>query len=441
MDTTPEITAPCWNAAAGDSTAPVLAADANADVCVVGAGVAGLTTAYLLAREGRDVAVIDSVHPGAGDSALTTAHVSNAIEDRYYNLERWHGADGARLAAESHSAAIDQIERIIETNRIACDFQRLDGYLFCADGDSIDVLQMEYEAAHRAGLEHVVLTEKLPALYPRDWRSLRFPRQGQLNPVAYLHGLVAAIVRHGGRIFGGTRAVGIREGATAAVVTEHGAVMKARDVVLATNLPFDERFAAHTKHTVYVTHVLAGPIPEQAVPAALYWDTADPNHHVRLDASQNGFNRLIVGGEDLPDEDGGKHTAKAFRALEEWARHHFPSLDTITHRWTNRVVETIDGLSFIGRNPGVAENVYSAAGDCGMGMTRGTIAGMLISDLILGRPNPWEQLYRPGRISLAAAVAFARENSHVSRKFLHWGQPREIVQEPTATEADATASA
>jgi glycine/D-amino acid oxidase-like deaminating enzyme len=439
MDTTPEILAPPWTEMI-EPSAPILAVDTRADVCVIGAGIAGLTTAYLLALEGKAVVVLDATTPGSGQTGLSTAHLSTAVDDRYRNLERWHGPEGARVAAESHAAAIDRVEKIVADEEIACGFARVDGYLFCADGDTTDTLQTEYEAARRAGLSDVVLTEKLPALYPREWKTLRFPRQAQFDPRAYLQGLILAFQRRGGRIFGSSRVVELREGIPAEVVTDRGVRVKAREVVVATNLPFDERFALHTKHSVYLTHVIAGTIPSGAVHPALYWDTADPYHYVRLDHSPQGFDRLIVGGEDLA-EDNAKHSPKAFHLLEEWARHHFPSLDTITHRWTGRIVETIDGLGFIGRNPGTSDNLYSVAGDSGMGITHGTLAAMLITDLIQGRPNAWEHTYRPGRMTLAAAIAFARENAHVARKFLHWGQASEIATEPTAATTDAAAPA
>src|SRR5829696_3508612 len=129
-----------------------LAENTQADVCIVGAGIAGMTTAYLLAREGRSVIVLDDGRIGGGMTERTTAHLSNAIDDRYFEIERLHGEKGARLAAQSHTAASDRIEAIVAEEGIACDFERLDGYLFVPPGESKDVLEREVNAAQRAGL-------------------------------------------------------------------------------------------------------------------------------------------------------------------------------------------------------------------------------------------------------------------------------------------------
>src|ERR687894_219345 len=154
-----------------------LAEDTTADVCVVGAGIAGMTTAYLLAREGRSVVVIDDGPIAGGETSRTTAHLSNAIDDRYFELERLHGERGARLAAESHTEAIARIEAIVREEGIDCDFERLDGYLFLPPGESVELLDREMEAAHRAGLTAVERLPRAP-LAPFDTGPcLRFPGQ------------------------------------------------------------------------------------------------------------------------------------------------------------------------------------------------------------------------------------------------------------------------
>src|SRR5688500_17324138 len=141
-----------WMATADMPSEPPLPGDVSTDVCVVGAGIAGLTTAYRLAKAGHNVVVIDDGLTADGETCRTTAHLVNALDDRFYELERVHGADGARLAAESHTAAIDEIERIVREESIDCDFTRLDGYLFAPPDGDVSELDQELEAAHRAGL-------------------------------------------------------------------------------------------------------------------------------------------------------------------------------------------------------------------------------------------------------------------------------------------------
>src|SRR5215212_12214883 len=166
-----------------------LAADARADVCVVGAGIAGLSVGYMLAVEGREVIVLDDGPVAGGETGRTTAHLTNALDDRYYELERLHGGRGARLAAESHTAAVDLIEQIVAEEKIDCDFERLDGYLFVGPGQSTEQLGRELRAAHRCGLTEVKYVERLPYDAYDFGAALHFPYQGQFHILKYMAGL------------------------------------------------------------------------------------------------------------------------------------------------------------------------------------------------------------------------------------------------------------
>mgnify|MGYP001450387105 FL=1 len=389
----------------------------------MGAGVAGLTTAALLAREGARVIVLDSAQPGLGESSRTTAHLSNAIDDRFYNIARWHGREGARLAAQSHGAAIDRVQEFVQALDIACDFRRVPGYLF-ADADQDESgLDDELEAARAAGLRDVSLVP-WPIEGGSGPRCLRFPGQAQISPWPYLAALTDDIVRRGGRVHGATRVHDIMEGRNVIVRTETGLRVSAKSVVVATNTPINDRFAIHTKQHPYRTYVTSLLVPEDAMPLGLYWDDGDPYHYVRLAPSRvPGMCALIVGGEDHHTGEE-EHPDARFDRLEDWARRRFPVLaESPAIRWSGQVMETIDGLAYIGRNPGLHENTYVATGDSGMGMTHGTLAGMIITDLILARANPWSHLYSPNRVTLTAALTFAKENFNVARHYLNWGRP------------------
>lgn len=389
-----------------------LTKDTTADVCVVGAGIAGLTTAYLLLSEGRSVIILDDGPIGGGETSRTTAHLSNALDDRYYELENMHGEQGSRLAAESHSKAIDRIEFIVEQERIACDFERLDGYLFVPPGESVDVLDKEFEAAHRAGLTEVGRAPRAPLKCFDTGPCLRFPRQAQFHPLKYLDALAKAIEKKGGRIFTQTHAKEFEDGVPARVITSQGPVIRARALVVATNTPVNDWVAIHTKQAAYRTYVIGMPIPKGSVTKALYWDTSDPYHYVRVqDGGQAEV--LIVGGEDHKT---GQADDADFERLEAWTRERFPMGEAMTLRWSGQIMETIDSLAFIGRNPGDT-NIYVVTGDSGNGMTHGTIGAILLTDLIEGRKNDWAALYDPARISLRAAQEFMKENLNVATQY------------------------
>jgi len=189
-----------------------LAERISADVCIVGAGIAGMTTAYFLTREGKSVVILDDGPIGGGMTARTTAHLVNALDDRYFELERLHGEEGARLAAESHTAAINAIEAIVKQEAIKCEFERLDGYLFVPPRDSQKILDDELAAVHRAGLTDIEKVERVPWDSYDTGPALRFPRQAQFHPLKYLAGLAKAIKEKGGRIYTQTHATEIEGG-------------------------------------------------------------------------------------------------------------------------------------------------------------------------------------------------------------------------------------
>jgi len=401
---------------------PPPAGHLEADVCVVGAGIAGLTTAYLLSRAGRSVVVLDRGPVGGGQTERTTAHLTNAIDDRYLTIERLHGETGSRLAAASHTAAIDCIERIVRNERIACEFERIDGYLLPGNEGAGELLTRELDAARRAGLRGVVRLDRAPIPGFDTGPCLRFPRQGQFHPLKYLSGLARSIEQDSGRIFGGATVEEIAGGSPARIRTAEGATVTAGAVVVATNTPINDLVAIHTKQAAYLTYVVGLAVPGGTIGRALFWDTADPYHYVRVASDADGGDILIVGGED--HKTGQRDDAEArYARLEAWARERFQGLGGVRYRWSGQVMETIDGLAFLGRNPMDADNVFVATGDSGQGMTHGTIAGMLISDLILGRSNPWSALYDPSRKTLRAAGEFLKEAANMAWQYTDWLKP------------------
>ncbi|HEY6045218.1 MAG TPA: FAD-dependent oxidoreductase, partial [Pyrinomonadaceae bacterium] len=362
-----------WMATANPPSGDPLAENTTANVCIIGAGIAGLTTAYLLARAGKEVIVLDDGPIGGGMTARTTAHLSNALDDRFYELERLFGEAGSRLAAQSHTAAIDRVESIVRQEKIECEFKRVDGYLFLPTNGKMKVLEDELPAAHRAGLTEVRRLERAPLDNFDTGPCLHFPQQAQFHPMKYLMGLAQAIQREGGRIFNGTHADEIEGGEEAHVTSASGYTVTAESIVVATNTPVNDRIAIHTKQAPYTTYVIGARIPKGSVPAMLLWDAPeDPYegyHYIRIE-SLDDHDLLIVGGED--HKTGQQHDgAQRWGKLEQWTRNRFTLAGEIEFRWSGQVMEPIDGLAFIGRNPGDADNVFIATGDSGMGMTHG----------------------------------------------------------------------
>jgi len=418
-----EMTTSVWMATEDIPSRPALTKDITVDVCVVGAGISGLTIAYLLAEEGRSVVVLDKGPIAGGETSRTTAHLVNALDDRYFELESMHGERGVRLAAESHTAAIDRIETIVAKESIACDFERLDGYLFVSPGDSMEVVNQELEATHRAGLVNVERIGRAPLEGFDTGPCLRFPRQAQFHPLKYLNALSKAIEKKGGLIFNKTQVEEFKDGAPGHVKTSNGQVVTAGAIVVATNTPVNDWVTIHTKQTASRTYVIGMRVPKGAVTKALFWDTPDPYHYIRLtDAA--GHDVLVVGGEDHKTGQA-DDTEERFERLEAWTRERFPVAGEVDFRWSGQIMDPIDGLAFIGRNPG-DDNIYVVTGNSGNGMTYAMIAGILITDLILGRKNEWESLYDPSRITLRAAPEFLKENLNVAAQFVDYATAGDV---------------
>ncbi|HEY9254311.1 MAG TPA: FAD-dependent oxidoreductase [Stenotrophomonas sp.] len=390
----------------------------HADVAVIGAGIAGLVTALNCAEDGASVVVIERDAPGGGESGRTTAHLASALDDRYYELARLHGEDGAQLAADSHAAAIDWIEAFTARLPDQCGFRRVPGYLFTCR-DDVRGLRTEAQAATKAGLDASFLEHGIPGL-ERLGPAVCFERQGRVDMGRLLDALLRACVA-AGVVFVRDEAVEVQGGTPAQVRLVTGATITARAVVVASNVPFHERVAIHTKQAAYRSYVVAGPVAAGSLPDALIWDDGDPYHYVRLAEDAEGTPYVIVGGED--HKTGQSENTESFPRLQQWAREHLPGVERFTHDWSGQILEPADGLAFIGADPGGEDNVYVITGDSGNGVTHGTLGGLLVADLIAGRDNPWAKLYAPDRKILKGIGQWMHENANVAVQYRDWAAP------------------
>jgi Rieske Fe-S protein len=243
----------------------------------------------------------------------------------------------------------------------------------------------------------------------------------------YINRLARLIVDSGGQVFTGTRVVSIEDGDSVRIRTADGHTITAKAAVVATNCPINDRVVIHSKQAPYATYAISMRVT-RPVQHALFWDTAQSAeeekkeigpvayHYVRFASDEQG-DVLIVGGEDHKTGQA-EDCAERFVKLEKWARERFPFVGEVIDRWSGQVMEPVDGVAYIGRNPG-NKNVYVVTGDSGNGMTHGTLAGMLIVDLIAGRDNPWAHLYDPARKTLKPRILadYIAENANVAAQF------------------------
>jgi glycine/D-amino acid oxidase-like deaminating enzyme/nitrite reductase/ring-hydroxylating ferredoxin subunit len=412
-----------WTLTADIPAPERLTEDAECDVCVVGAGIAGLSTAYRLAKAGLDVVVLDTEGVAAGESHHTSAHLVSAMDERISSIEGRFGEEKARQVVESHAAAIDWIGSVARDEGIDCDFRRVNGYLFLAPEHDASLLEREMEAARRAGLQ-VEWLDHAPVPGGDVGPGLAFANQGEFHPVRYLAGLAAAVERAGGRIHGSTRVVNVQDGKPCGVETaDEGPMVTANAVVLATNSPINQ--VGITMKMVPMRTFLVAMRTTGEIPRALYWDTGDPYHYLRLVDDRRGTLLLSGGGDyQTGTRDEGD---RVYHELESWTRARFPVGET-AYRWSGQVMEPADWLGFIGRLEEDG-NVYAITGDSGQGLTNGTVGGMLIGDLIMTGSHRWEEIYSPRRFTLKATGDYVRDGVKTGRHMLEKWMPGELSSE------------
>lgn len=410
------------------------------DVLIVGGGIAGITTAYCLLKAGRKVVLVEDGYIGSGESGRTTAHLTCALDDRYYHLENIFGEEGSRLAAESHATAVDFIEFTVRELAIDCNFKRVDGFLFLHSSDKKETLEKELKASRKAGL-NTKWIDHVPGISLETGPCICFPDQGQFHIMKYLHAVAKAIVKLGGKIYTRSRATDINETGAAC----NGFTIKALYTVVATNSPVNDLFAMHTKQFPFRTYVIGATIQKGMLQPSLWWDTGNleskwytaPYHYVRTQEYNEDFDLLIAGGEDHKTgqaDDEGIPEEERYKNLISWTSKRFPIKDVV-YKWSGQVLEPLDYLAYIGQNPG-NDNVYIITGDSGNGMTHGTIGGMLIADLIQGRENPWKKIYSPKRLPLKVPGKYLKEMAAMAAQYGDYISKADIkeVDELTAGE-------
>lgn len=382
-----------WVDTATLPTFPPLAHDATCDVLVIGAGITGLTAALELVEAGKKVIVVEASKIGTGVTGYTTAHVTSIIDTRFKDLTKKLGHNKAALLAESGKASIAKIAANVARYHIDCDWHYVPGYLYSEEASEVEALQAEAQAATALGVP-ATFTAEVPLPFATAGAAA-FTEQAEFHPLKYLQGLVAAITDAGGIIHEATRVTDVANGTPCVITTNHGTI-RANDVIMATHTPITKMLLVQSKVEAYRSYVLGVKIKD-ALAEGIYWDTAEPYHYLRSYNTPEGP-LLIVGGED--HKTGITTDAeKRYAALACYVKERFPESE-IVYRWSAQVFESIDLLPYIGRAPS-AKHVYVATGYAGNGMTFGTVAGMMLPQLILTGAHAWEKLYRPSRVSLA----------------------------------------
>lgn len=398
-----------WIETTPETAYPPVQGDARADVVIVGGGIVGLTSAYLLAKAGRSVLVVDRERIAMAETGHTTAHLQIVLDTRLRDLVPRFGLKGAKLGWDSQMEAVRLIESIARDERIACELVRTDAYLYAnpSKPEDADMLREEIRLARKIGYEaHEADPGEVP--YGAAF-AVRFPDQGKFHVRKYLLGVARAAERMGARIHEGTEVAAIEEGAPARVRTRDGHTLTGDWVIQATNTPSVANELIHTNLYPYRTYAIGAYVPRGVFQERLYWDTEDPYHYTRVE-QQGARDLVILGGEDHK-VGAQSDTEQAYAHLAEYLGRATSDFE-IAYRWSGEVMETQDDYPYIGRAPGQAENMLIATGDSGTGMTNGTLAALMLTERVLGRGTPWDDLYDPVRATKGRGALFewVREN-------------------------------
>jgi glycine/D-amino acid oxidase-like deaminating enzyme/nitrite reductase/ring-hydroxylating ferredoxin subunit len=403
-------TTPYWIDSAPLPEFPAVNGDCNADVVVVGGGITGITAAYLLKRAGCRVILLERERCASLDTGHTTAHLTHVLDTPLHELEHNFGTGRAQMAWMAARSAIDQIAANIEAENIDCEFRRLSGYLHAPvsgeDGKGeFWNLKRDAELADQFGFSARFMNSVPFMKRP----GCRIHQPGRVSSRKYVAGLLRAIPGTERRVRAHRGGRDHREPLT---VRSGRARVRCDFVVIATHTPLrghSGMMAAillQTKLYLYTTYVLGARIARGIVPDAIFWDTSDPYYYLRVDHRAD-HDYVIFGGEDHKTGQE-TDTLAVFERLEEQLKKLLPQAD-VDRRWSGQVVETPDGLPYIGKT---AEDQFAATGFAGQGMAFGTVGAMMAADAFLKHDNPWKDLFAPGRKALRAGkLEYARENA------------------------------
>jgi glycine/D-amino acid oxidase-like deaminating enzyme/nitrite reductase/ring-hydroxylating ferredoxin subunit len=399
-----------WLRSASIPEYPSLGRDLTVDVVVIGGGITGITAAYLLKMSGLNVALIERDRLARVDTGHTSAHLTMVTDLQLNDLVENFGKDAARAVWDAGRVAIDQIESQIAAENIECDFKRVPGYLHQAlegAGATRDALNEIAGLARELGFD-ASLVDSVPHI---KRAGVRFGEQALFHPRKYLAGLARTVPGNGSHIFANTSADEVIDSPLS--VKCGNFAVKCDYVIIATHTPLQGKTnlaratLLQTKLALYSSYVVGGLVPTGTIPHGLYWDTADPYHYVRVEPRRNqNADYVIFGGEDHKTGQV-DDTRQCYETLEKKARKVFPSLQ-LTDRWSGQVIETNDGLPYIGET---AKRQFAATGYAGNGMTFATIAAMMARDAVVGRANPWQDLFSIDRTKLGGGTwDYLKEN-------------------------------
>lgn len=380
---------------------PMLSKNIQTDVVVIGAGITGVLTAYMLAKHGKKVVVLEKNKIGFGATGLTTAFLTQSIDTDAENLIDILGKKDSELLLGSHHMAIDTVEQIIQDEKIDCEFIRCSNYTYGLEEKDVKTLEEESKQLKQLNVRNVFTEKSRDDLDFKHVGVIEIKNQAKFHPLKFLYAVVQACEKMGVEFYEKSEAKKVEDiqvGSTKfkKVVTSKGTV-EAEWIISATYSPFKEPLELYLKKGMYTSYVFELEIPHGSIAEGLYEDTYNPYHYFRID-KKDGKDRMIIGGEDNKNTfpvDPKKH----FSALEEYIKKQFPGLEyEKVYEWSGPILEPSDGFPSIGpASEDKDDRLLYAFGFSGNGMTYSTIAAHIMSDHILGNKNQYAHIFKTSR--------------------------------------------
>jgi glycine/D-amino acid oxidase-like deaminating enzyme/nitrite reductase/ring-hydroxylating ferredoxin subunit len=390
------------------------------DTIIIGGGIVGITTGLFLKEAGQKIAIIDMHQIIKDVTGHTTAKITSLHGLIYKYLIDQHGKEKAALYGEAQETAKEKIAGIIEEKNLDCDFVRKNAYTFALTDESLNQVKEEVLAAKSLKLP-AEFEKEIPLRLKGIKGAVCFYNQAQFHPRKYLLSLAREIFGDGSYIFEQTRATDIKEGVVCEVITDKGK-LKAKNVVVATNFPFYDKGSFFTKLTPRRSYVYAVKLRTD-IPEGIFYTEDEDMYSFRSQKLEDG-QAFFIGGVRHRAGQGGNEE-DCYKKLEKFAKENF-EISSFLYHWSTQDNSTTDRMPYIGLSP-KSKNVYIATGFGGWGMTNGTVAAMLISDLILKKDNPWKALFNPGRVKpIGASGRFFSSNANVLKKYISGVLPHEF---------------
>jgi len=392
-----------------------LKSDTEVDVAIVGGGIVGITSAYMLKQNGLKVAVLEATRILHGTTGHTTAKITAQHDIIYHTIKTKRSEESARQYAEANQAAILAIDSIIRQNNIQCDFSWQPAYVYTQDENYIQKIQDETEAAVSLGFAATYL-EEIPLPF-KVKAALRFDNQAQFHPLKYLLALANQIPGNGSYLFENTRAVDIHTEEGNAITTSTGYRVTAPNIIIASHYPFYDGNGMYFSRIYPDRSYVLGITIKDKYPGGMYITAEDPGRSFRSQPMDGGDELVLVGGEHHKTGQGGD-TGVHYKNLLETAGSSFQIKEVLT-RWSTQDYTTMDEVPYVGTLTSKTPGIYVATGFRKWGMTNGTAAAMILKDRIIGKENEWAPVFVPSRFTPSASAGkFVSENANVAKELI-----------------------